>query len=89
MAREVVAKGQRFVLLVLPGRDDLQRADAEGTAPWQALARAWREDGIEVVDASEALRAQGAPAADALWAPGGHYSAAGNAAVAQTMSCRW
>lgn len=89
MAREVVAKGQRFVLLVLPGRDDLQRADAEGTAPWQALASAWREDGIEVVDASEALRAQGAPAADALWAPGGHYSAAGNAAVAQTMSCRW
>jgi hypothetical protein len=86
MAREVAATGQRFRLLVLPGRDDIVHAVGHAQAPWAALEDAWRADGIEVVDLTATLCARGAPAGPALWAAGGHYTAVANAAVAARLA---
>ncbi len=88
MAREVAANGQRFRALVLPGRDDLSRADADGVAPWHALVEAWRGDGLEVLDLTDTLRARGAQDDAALWAAGGHYSPVANAAIAAKLAER-
>lgn len=88
MAGEVAATGRTFRLLVLPDREDLGRTNTDGTPVWSALSAAWRADGIDVLDLSDALRAGGAPDAANLWAEGGHYSRDANALVAARLAAR-
>lgn len=82
MAREVHASGAAFRILLLPDRDGLRALRAGGHASWQRLVERWRGAGIRVDDPGDALD----PGDAAAWSEGGHYSAAGNAAVARALS---
>lgn len=83
---EVEASGARFRLLILPGRDDLRAASAEGSAPWAEISARLLAQGVALTDLSPALLAAGGAAEDSLWMPGGHYSPAANARVAAELS---
>ncbi len=80
-ARASAEHGARFVFLVLPDRGDLARR-----ADWQPLLAELRAQSVACFDASEALLAAHADAEDACWAPRGHYSARGNAIVAEALA---
>lgn len=84
MDREVRERGVRFTVVVLPDREGLRLRRQEGRVSWQAVVDAWREAGITVHDISDHLDAEDA----AQWAPGGHYSARGNALVAAAIASR-
>ncbi len=84
-AREARANGARFRVVILPSQGDLQDARSLGRPAWEGLCDAWRASGIEVFDAGVALLAAGADEDPQMWAPGGHYSAAGNALVADAL----
>lgn len=86
LAREVAADGARFRLLVLPDRDDLARLARGGAAYWAPFVGRLRDTDMEVVDCSAALSAIDGAGDDACWAPGGHYSAKSNAAVAASLA---
>ena len=83
MRDEVEASGARFRLLVLPDRPGLASFVEAGRGYWWRFAAALEERGVEVVDLAPALAA--ADGVD-LWAPGGHYSAAGNRVVADALA---
>ena len=71
---------------MLPGAAGLA-AVQEGRPPsWAGLARQLERDGVEVVDLGPALARRDAQEPGRLWAPGGHYSAAGNRCVAETLA---
>lgn len=83
--RDAKAAGLVPVLLVLPEADGL-RMRAEGAAATCDPVLAFcRENGLDCLDATEALlAAEGPPAA--LFAAGGHYSASGNRALARWLA---
>jgi hypothetical protein len=82
-AAQCASAGQRAALVVFPSRD----ADVWGTGEraYAPLLDALAPAGIRVVDLADGLAA--APGLDpsTLWAPGRHYSAAGNAVVARAL----
>lgn len=80
VARE---RGARSIVVMLPDKKTLDRIERGAPAAYEPLMAVLRDDDIPFADASEALLA-GAGAGrnfDALFAEGGHYSAAGNARV--------
>lgn len=88
MKREVQAEKARFRVLVFPDRDGLKALAATGHSYWRALEDEMRAGELEVIDFTDALRAAGGETNDALWAPEGHYSPAGNRAVAEELAAR-
>ena len=72
----------RFRLVLLPESGDLQFRRETGREYWRPLLDELRAAGVEVLDATPALASAGGDTAAALWAPLGHYSAAGNEIVA-------
>lgn len=81
---EVRAAAARFRLIVLPDRKALV-SRARGEVFWQDLLDELADGGVEVVDLVEPLHAGGALGDAASWAPHGHYSARGNARVAEAL----
>jgi hypothetical protein len=79
------AAGIRPVALILPDLDGLRVRAEGGEATCDPVLAFCREHGIDCLDAAEALLAGGAPD-PAHFAKGGHYSAAGNAAVAAWLA---
>jgi hypothetical protein len=86
MKREVESSGARFRVLLFPDRDGLRELARTGRVYWRALEDELRSRSIEVVDFQDALRASGGETNDALWAPEGHYSAAGHRIVARRLA---
>ncbi|MEW6070989.1 MAG: hypothetical protein AB1726_00150 [Planctomycetota bacterium] len=84
-AREAGEHGARFRLLILPCRTDLERRDAAGRAAWEPLCADLAAAGVEILDLTGPLDASGLSRAD-LFAPQGHYSAAGNRVVAEALA---
>lgn len=80
-AREVGADGARFLLVAFPRNPP----DLWGSAPraYQPLLDAL--DDHWVVDLADSLGPRFRSEPEALFAPGGHYSAAGNEVVAETL----
>lgn len=89
---DVEARGDRFRLLILPDRpslDAFKAARAGGPAPaYVTFVEALESDGVDVVDVTEALAAADVPGAG-LFAPGGHWSPAGNRVVAERLAQRF
>lgn len=83
--RDVRGNGARFRFLVLPGRSDLEDLADRSRPYWGSLSEALLDAGVEVVDCSQALAAEGGHAEDALWAPRGHYSVRGNRVIADYL----
>lgn len=77
------ARGVRFRLVLLPESGDLQFRRETGREYWGPLLDELRRAGVEVLDVTPALAGQGIDAT--LWAPLGHYSAAGNRVVAESV----
>jgi len=86
LARESEAIGARFRLVVLPDRSDLAAGRVDERPYWHAVTDELTSRGIEVLDCVPGMLAGGALERDDCWAPGGHYSAAGNQLVADTLS---
>lgn len=82
------AAGARFRMLVLPDRRDLASA-ARGERYWAAVVLELTNSGIEVLDLTDRLLDAGVHLADQFWAPRGHYSSDGNAAVAEAIADAW
>lgn len=80
-ADEVEAAGSAFAVVVLPHR----RSDLFGSGAPSYAALLDRLDGVRVIDLATSLKAAFARDPDALYAPGGHYSAAGNEVVARRL----
>lgn len=76
--------GARFRLLVLPDRASPALRGGEDYA--RALLDDLRARGVDVIDATGALRAAGGADDASLWMPGGHYSARGNAVIARALA---
>lgn len=89
MRAEAEARGDRFRVLILPDRpslDAFKTARAGGPAPaYATFVDALSADGVDVVDVTEALAAADVPGAG-LFAPGGHWSPAGNRVVAERLA---
>ena len=83
--RELHADGIRVRILVLPDRDDLSWLRTHGSGYWQSMCARLEREGHELFDASSGLVAAGADLDPLAWAQGGHYSASGNARVAQLL----
>lgn len=85
-AQRVESQGARFLVLHLPTRSDLQILDSTGELPLREFLQKVRER-FDFVDPSADLlrRAEELSMSD-LFRPGGHYTAAGNAAVAERVS---
>lgn len=86
MQRECAERGVRLRVLLLPGREDLARRARIGSAYWDPWCAAVRERGILVEDLSLPLLQAGE--LEALYAPQGHYGAAGCARVAEVLVAR-
>lgn len=86
---DVEARGARFRVLILPDRpslDAFKAARAGGPPPaYQAFVEALQADGVDVVDVTDALATADVPGAG-LFAPGGHWSPAGNRVVAERLA---
>ncbi|MBK6943070.1 MAG: hypothetical protein IPH13_23095 [Planctomycetes bacterium] len=86
---DVEARGDRFRLLILPDRpslDGIKAARAGGPAPaYATIVEALQADGVDVVDVTDALAIADGPGAG-LFAPGGHWSPAGNRVVAERLA---
>ena len=76
--------GARFRIVILPGRDDLEKFAAQGHGYWSGWAERGRAAGLSIVDCSSALLDSGVPLAD-LFAPHGHYNAAASRIVARAL----
>lgn len=85
-AQSVSERGARFVIVHLPTRSDLQTLSSSGEPPLPAFLERIRTR-FELTDPADSLvrLAQDATAA-ALFRPGGHYTAIGNAAVADRVA---
>jgi hypothetical protein len=82
-AEEVKAAGADPVVIVLPDRKSVDRARAGKGKAYDPLVEYLTQAGIVHVDLVNALvRASANQPVGALFAPGGHYSGAGNRAVA-------
>lgn len=82
--QECAERGARFLVLVLPGQDDLDRREETGRGYWEPWCDARRAQGVEVVDLSAALVAFPGARSE-LFAPNGHYTAVGSARVAEAL----
>lgn len=82
MRDDVEADGARFRLLVLPDKEGLSSAQENGRAYWSGLVEELMGLGVEVIDLTQAASSMGMLEDSASWAPGGHYSARGNAIIA-------
>lgn len=85
LAAETRADGARLRFLVLPQRDDLEQLRANRQPYWNSITTQLQAAGIEVLDCGPALLAAGALEDDGFWAPSNHYSARGNAVVAEHL----
>jgi hypothetical protein len=83
-AAEARASGARFRLLLLPGERDLEDRRERGRGYWEDWAARRRDEGLRVLDLSQALAASGLPAR-ALFAPRGHYTPAASRIVARAI----
>jgi hypothetical protein len=82
---EVEASGARLRVFLLPDENDLADRTRRGRPYWDELVRAIEADGIEVCDVTRALVDAGGESNGSLWAGEGHWSAAGNALVADEL----
>ncbi len=86
---EVAGSGARFRVVVLPSAPDLAQHARDGRGYWGALLEELNAAGIEVLDPSARLQAAGGADEPSLWMPGGHYSPAANALVAEEIAQNW
>lgn len=84
--REARSAGARLRVLVLPARHDLELARASGRPYWRDWTDGLARDGIEVIDVSDDLLAEGVDRDDAAWRPAGHYAPGLNARVAERLA---
>lgn len=82
---ETEGRGARFRVLLLPGRWDTEYAATHDEPYWAPFLASLESAGVEVLDLTPAVLAAGGHANDALWAPGGHYSPAGNRVCATAL----
>jgi hypothetical protein len=82
---EVEASGAQLRVFILPDESDLADRTRRGRPYWDELVGAIEADGIEVFDVTSALFDAGGESNSALWAGEGHWSAAGNAVVADEL----
>jgi len=78
------ARGLRFRLLILPGRGDLEQRAGGARGYWTEWCERRHAEGLEIVDLSEALLADGGGAE--LFAPQGHLSPRGSRVVAEALA---
>jgi len=79
--KEAERVGAAFILMILPGRDDLRIREEEG-AYWDVWVAEMRSLGIEVLDVSEALAAERGAG---MFAPLGHYGKGASRVVAEAL----
>jgi lysophospholipase L1-like esterase len=84
-ARAVRANGALPVAVLLPTRSEVDMQADIGSTPYETFRQRLVELGLQFVDLAPALNASRPRMAD-LFAPGGHYSGAGNAIVAATLA---
>ena len=82
---EAQAHGARFRVLLLPGRWDTEYAATHDEPYWAQLLSSLESAGIETIELTPAILEAGGHANDALWAPDGHYSPAGNRVCADAL----
>jgi hypothetical protein len=82
-AAEANAKGAVPIILLLPGKASVDAVATSRPYPLQPLVDSLKARRLPFVDAASALaRAARAGGSQRLFAPGGHYSPAGNDAIA-------
>ena len=82
---EAQAVGARLRVLLLPGRWDTEQAASHAEPYWARLLAELESAGVETIELTPALLEAGGHGNDALWAPGGHYSPAGNRVCADAL----
>lgn len=88
-ARDEASKdGARLRFLILPSAADIERREENRRAPWESLCAKLTRLGVDVLDLGLDLPAPADPGWKELWAPGGHYSPAGNRRVAEALARR-
>jgi hypothetical protein len=75
----------RLCLVLLPDLTGLQDRARRGAAVWEPLLGELRAQGVGVIDCTDALQIALEREHGRLWAPGGHYNAAGNRSVAAEL----
>ena len=85
-ARDVEAQGTRFLVLHLPTRSDLQSLSTNGELPLPGFLERVRTRFVLVDPANDLVRRANDISMAALFRPGGHYTAEGNAVVADVLA---
>jgi hypothetical protein len=85
-AKDVEARGGRFLVLHLPTRGDLQSLSSTGQLPLPDFLERVRARFGLIDPAADLVRRGGEVSIPALFRPGGHYTADGNAVVAQLLA---
>jgi hypothetical protein len=84
--RAVRAAGAVPLVVLLPEKESVQRAFRGGPKLYDPLLERLRERGVPYLDGMAAFRAaQGTADVDSWYAPGGHYSSAGDKVVADWL----
>jgi lysophospholipase L1-like esterase len=83
---DVLAAGLTPLIVVLPGRDDVERAAAGDAPTYQPLIEYLAQRELDYIDCVTALLSSSADESiERLFAPGGHYSAEGNRQIALSL----
>ena len=83
---DVLAAGLTPLIVVLPGRDDVERAAAGDAPSYQPLIEYLAQRELDYIDCVTALLSSSADEGiERLFAPGGHYSAEGNRQIARSL----
>lgn len=85
-AERVRARGARFLVVHLPTRVDLETLDSVGELPHRAFLHRVRAEFDFVDPAENLLRRARELSVSAMFRPGGHYTADGNAVVAGELA---
>ena len=85
-AKAVESRGGRFVVVHLPTRSDLESLSSNGELPLPGFLERVRERFGLIDPADDLIRRANDVSMAALFRPGGHYTAAGNAVVADGLA---
>lgn len=85
-AARCAARGVRFRVVVLPDGKSLRQRAADGAGFWEPWLAGLAREGVATLDLSATLVDRGFLDDPANFAPQGHYSARGNAAVAEALA---
>ena len=84
-AEAVRASGALPIVVLLPEKESVQRGLAGGAKLYDPLLTPLQERGIDYLDAVDAFRDVDPAAVNSWYAPGGHYSPAGNRIIADWL----